>query len=106
MDATILNNCILNNSHEYSDDPLQYILFDESVSSGVVWIDAYAATSGQTNLEIVEVKNSIWNPLKAHRILSPYQQTAKIIMRNFISTPFDSAARQPIPFMFIVKVKI
>ena len=36
MDATILNNCILNNSHEYSDDPLQYILFDESVSSGVV----------------------------------------------------------------------
>ena len=69
MDATILNNCIINNSHEYSDDPLQYILFDESVSSGVVWSDAYAATSGQTNIEIVVIKKLIWNPLKAHRIL-------------------------------------
>ena len=56
MDANILNNCIINNLHEYSDDPLQYILFDESVSSGVVWRDAYAATSGQTNLEIVVIK--------------------------------------------------
>ena len=56
MDANISNNCIINNLHEYSDDPLQYILFDESVSSGVVWRDAYAATSGQTNLEIVVIK--------------------------------------------------
>ena len=56
MDATILNNCIIYNSHEYSDDPLQYILFDESVSSGVVWRDAYAATSGHTNIEIAVIK--------------------------------------------------
>ena len=64
MDATILNNCIIDNSHEYSYDPLQYILFDESVSSGVVWRDAYAATSGQTNLEIVVIKKTNLKSIK------------------------------------------
>ena len=119
--------------HEYSDDPLQYILFDESSTSGMVWSYVYlnwvyAATSGQTNLRIsfftcadfrctshwptnatMWYQNrpySTWNHLKARRISSHFQPMAKIILQNFISMLFDSAALQLIRFMSIVKVKI